>query len=59
MRNHYSSHLQEILLTLQNEYTDWEDALQHPNSVRNQVKNIDDIILQTRLVPDFLNECQF
>ena len=60
MRNHYSSHLQEILLTLQNEYTDWEDALQHPNSVRNQVKNIYNIILETRLlVPDFLNECQF
>ena len=29
--------LQEILLTLQNEYTDWEQALQHPSNVKEQV----------------------
>ena len=37
VRNNYNAHLQEILLTLQNEYTDWEDSVQHPTSVRNQV----------------------
>lgn len=38
VRNQYSAHLQEILLTLQNEYTDWrrEDA-QTPEVVREQV----------------------
>ena len=40
VRNNYNAHLQEILLTLQNEYTDWEDSVQHPTSVRNQVNYI-------------------
>ena len=40
VRNNYNAHLQEILLTLQNEYTDWEDSVQHPTSVRNQVNEI-------------------
>ena len=38
VRNHYSSHLREILLTLQNEYTDWSEAEQTPIMIRNQVR---------------------
>ena len=37
VRNHYTAHLQEILLTLQNEYTNWEETTAHPASVREQV----------------------
>lgn len=36
VRNHYTAHLQEIMLTLKNEYTNWEEPLQLPTSVRNQ-----------------------
>ena len=38
VRNQYNAHLQEILLTLQNEYTDWEQSVQHPSNVREKVK---------------------
>ena len=38
VRNHYNAHLQEILLTLQNEYTDWtQQASQHPSNIKEQV----------------------
>ena len=37
VRNQYSAHLQEILLTMQNEYTDWQVSVQHPTSIREQV----------------------
>nr|XP_040566770.1 neuroligin-1-like [Lepeophtheirus salmonis] len=37
VRNQYKAHLQEILLTLQNEYTDWAESVQHPSIVREQV----------------------
>ena len=39
VRNHYSSHLREILLTLQNEYTDWSEDEQTPIMIRNQVRS--------------------
>lgn len=38
VRNQYNAHLQEILLTLQNEYTDWEQAQQHPSNIKEQVR---------------------
>jgi len=37
VRNQYSAHLQEILLTMQNEYTDWQVSVQHPSGIREQV----------------------
>ena len=37
VRNQYSAHLQEILLTMQNEYTDWQVSVQKPTSIREQV----------------------
>ncbi len=37
VRNQYSAHLQEILLTLQNEYTDWAADRQTPRVNRKQV----------------------
>ena len=37
VRNQYNAHLQEILLTLQNEYTDWEQSVQHPSNIKEQV----------------------
>ena len=37
VRNQYNAHLQEILLTLQNEYTDWEQSTQHPSNIKEQV----------------------
>ena len=37
VRNQYSTHLQEILLTMQNEYTDWQVSVQKPTSIREQV----------------------
>ena len=40
VRNHYSAHLREILLTLQNEYTDWADeGGEGPEKVKEQVRN--------------------
>ena len=40
VRNHYSAHLREILLTLQNEYTDWADeGGEDPEKVKEQVRN--------------------
>ena len=40
VRNHYSAHLREILLTLQNEYTDWADEDgEGPEKVKEQVRN--------------------
>ena len=44
VRNHYTAHLQEILLTLQNEYTDWEESVQHSSTVREQVSNISKLL---------------
>ncbi len=45
VRNQYTAHLREILLTLQNEYTDWAEEEQTPKLVREQVssKNLSDI----------------
>ena len=40
VRNHYSAHLREILLTLQNEYTDWTEYGESPAKVKEQVRNI-------------------
>ena len=38
VRNQYSAHLQEILLTLQNEYTDWDKEQQTQAMVKEQVR---------------------
>ena len=38
VRNQYSSHLQEILLTLENEYTDWAETVQLPHMIKEQVR---------------------
>ena len=38
VRNHYSAHLREILLTLQNEYTDWTEYGESPAKVKEQVR---------------------
>ena len=37
VRNQYSAHLQEILLTLQNEYTNWDETVQRPQIIKEQV----------------------
>ncbi|XP_059081378.1 neuroligin-4, Y-linked-like [Tigriopus californicus] len=37
VRNQYSAHLQEILLTLQNEYTDWAETVQSPHMNKDQI----------------------
>ena len=37
VRNQYLAHLQEILLTLQNEYTDWSEYVQHKSMIKDQV----------------------
>ena len=37
VRNQYSAHLKEILLTLQNEYTDWAATEQTPQMIKEQV----------------------
>lgn len=34
VRNTYSFHLNEILATIINEYTDWERPIQHPINIR-------------------------
>lgn len=34
VRNTYSYHLNEILATIVNEYTDWERPIQHPINIR-------------------------
>lgn len=34
VRNTYSYHLNEILATIVNEYTDWERPVQHPINIR-------------------------
>lgn len=34
VRNTYSFHLNEILATIVNEYTDWERPIQHPINIR-------------------------
>ena len=38
VRNQYVAHLQEILLTLQNEYTDWTEYGQSPMTIKEQVR---------------------
>ncbi|CAL8094811.1 unnamed protein product [Orchesella dallaii] len=35
IRNSYRFHLSEILATITNEYTDWENSVQHPVTIRN------------------------
>lgn len=34
VRNTYSFHLNEILATIVNEYTDWEKSVSHPINIR-------------------------
>ncbi|KAK2719079.1 neuroligin-1-like [Artemia franciscana] len=36
VRNTYQFHLQEILASIVNEYTDWEKPIQHPMTLRDQ-----------------------
>ncbi len=36
VRNTYQFHLQEILATIVNEYTDWEKAVLHPINIRDE-----------------------
>lgn len=36
VRNTYQFHLQEILATILNEYTDWEKAVLHPINIRDE-----------------------
>ena len=36
VRNSYQFHLQEILATIVNEYTDWEKAVLHPINIRDE-----------------------
>ena len=38
VRNHYVANLQDILLTLQTEYTDWTEVKPHAMSSRHQVR---------------------
>lgn len=41
VRNTYSFHLNEILATIINEYTDWERPIQHPINIRFVARKID------------------
>lgn len=40
VRNTYSYHLNEILATIVNEYTDWERPVQHPINIRYDWNNL-------------------
>ena len=52
VRNHYSAHLREILLTLQNEYTDWtEYGGESPAKVKEQVRKKEEVQSQSMLAP--------
>ena len=55
VRNHYKAHLKEILLIVQNEYTDW-DSRSHSNRVdiRDQVSTILTLIGK----PPLISECK-
>ncbi|XP_022241701.1 neuroligin-4, X-linked-like isoform X1 [Limulus polyphemus] len=39
VRNVYTYHLQEIFLTIVNEYTDWSKTVQHPINIRQNTAN--------------------
>lgn len=40
VRNQYSAHLQEILLTLQNEYSNWAEEVETPDMIKGQVSKL-------------------
>ena len=61
VRNHYKAHLKEILLIVQNEYTDW-DSGSHSNriDIRDQVSTIPTPTVHTLIGKQpFISKCKY